>query len=354
MRRPLRILTPAVALLLSGCVGSPVPGTSTQAGPSTPSGSTTASRATPRTPRTTHSPPAPSSSPQATTGPAGATVIALSGTEAYGLAATDDSVWATLYGSGVLSRIDPSTSSEADAIEAGPGAASLMPVGNEVWMVRDGGDSSITVFRGGDPVADVDAGEVCCDLTSLGRTVWAVDPGGALVGIDAATHRVVDRFPVPLHRNVHVNAVGAGDSLWVSSDDTALMRVDPDSGVIAQRIATGGGVPFVEHDGLLWGAKPDQLWAVDTGSGRIVRRISLQDSEEVLSMAVDDRSMWLGMRHIGRVGAVERLALASGRVLADLPVDIPARIVLAFGSAWVTDSGSGDLYRFEPGAGSDS
>jgi streptogramin lyase len=274
-------------------------------------------------------------------------VIPLSGTEAYGLAATDDSVWATLYGSGVLSRVDPPTNAEADAIDAGTGAASLMTVGDEVWMVREGGDASITIFRGGAPVADVTAGELCCDLTSLGTTVWALDPGGALVGIDAATHRVVDRVPVPLHRNVHVNAVGAGDSVWVSTDDTALMRVDPDSGVITARIATGGGVPFVEHDGLLWGAKTDQLWAVDSGTGRIVRRVPLHDSEEVLSMAVDDRSIWLGMRHIGRVGAVERLALNSGRVRSDLPVDVPARIVLAFGSAWVTDSGSGNLYRFD-------
>ena len=143
-------------------------------------------------------------------------------------------------------------------------------------------------------------------------------------------------------------AVGAGGSLWVSSDDTALMRVDPGSGRITSRIATGGGVPFVENDGLLWGAKTDELWAVDARTGRIVRRIPLEDSEEVLAMALEGRSIWLGMRHFGRVGAVERLALGSGEVLADVPVDIPARIVAAFGSIWVTDSGSGDLYRIDP------
>ena len=71
-------------------------------------------------------------------------------------------------------------------------------------------------------------------------------------------------------------------------------------------------------------------------------------------MAIDDGQIWLGMRHIGAVGAVERLDLETGEVLADIPVDIPARIVVAFGSAWVTDSGSGNLYRFEPDAGSAS
>jgi hypothetical protein len=89
---------------------------------------------------------------------------------------------------------------------------------------------------------------------------------------------------------------------------------------------------------------------VDVSTAKVVRRIHLDDSIEVLSMAIGGGSIWLGMRHIGRVGAVERIDLASGEVLADVPVDIPARIVLAFGSVWVTDSGSGDLYRLESDA----
>jgi hypothetical protein len=115
-------------------------------------------------------------------------------------------------------------------------------------------------------------------------------------------------------------------------------------------VKTGGGVPFLEHDGLVWGATTDELWAVNVKTAKVVRRIPLDDSVEVLSMAIGDGQIWLGMRHIGVVGAVERLDLESGDVLADVPVDIPARIVLAFESAWVTDSGSGDLYRFEPDA----
>ena len=111
-------------------------------------------------------------------------------------------------------------------------------------------------------------------------------------------------------------------------------------------------MPFLEHDGLVWGAKTNELWAVNARTAKVVRRVPLDDSEEVLSLAIEDRSIWVGLRHLGRVGAVVRLNAESGDVLADIPVDIPARIVLAFGSVWVTDSGSGSLYLIDPQASS--
>jgi streptogramin lyase len=67
-------------------------------------------------------------------------------------------------------------------------------------------------------------------------------------------------------------------------------------------------VPFLADKGLLWGAAPDRLWVVDPSTGKVVRRIPLPDSTEVLSLG------------------------------------------LGFGSVWVTDSGSGSLYRISPEA----
>ena len=67
-------------------------------------------------------------------------------------------------------------------------------------------------------------------------------------------------------------------------------------------------MPFFADKGLLWGAAPELLWAVDAATGKVVRRMPLQDSMEVLSLGV------------------------------------------GFGSVWVTDSASGSLYRIAPGA----
>ena len=67
--------------------------------------------------------------------------------------------------------------------------------------------------------------------------------------------------------------------------------------------------------------------------------------------AVGPDAIWIGLRRPGRIGAVVRLDPASGQVHGELrDIDIPARIVLAFGSVWVTDSGGSSLYRLATAA----
>ena len=167
-----------------------------------------------------------------------------------------------------------------------------------------------------------------------------------MLRIDPATNHV-KRLPVRVDRNRHTNAVYAGDSIWVSSDNTDLMRVNPQTGKIT-RIDVGGGVPFLTRDGLLWGASTDRLWVVDTRTGKVARSVPLTDSTEVLSLGLGFDAIWVGIRHPGRVGAVLKLDAASGKQLSEVPVDIPARIETGFGSVWVTDSGSRSLVRISP------
>lgn len=48
----------------------------------------------------------------------------------------------------------------------------------------------------------------------------------------------------------------------------------------------------------------------------------------------------------GYVGAVQRIDPDTGEVLAELSeIDIPARIAVDFGSVWIRDSGSSNVYR---------
>ncbi|HEX8928003.1 MAG TPA: MerR family transcriptional regulator, partial [Actinomycetota bacterium] len=78
--------------------------------------------------------------------------------------------------------------------------------------------------------AEVEAAEICCDLTAGDGSVWAVDPHGAVVRIDPQRGRVAQRIQVRIDSTVHTNAVFAGRFLWVSSDSTPLLRVDPQTG----------------------------------------------------------------------------------------------------------------------------
>jgi hypothetical protein len=90
------------------------------------------------------------------------------------------------------------------------------------------------------------------------------------------------------------------------------------------------------------------VWAVDDATGAVVETIAVPDSMEVMSLEVTADDVFVGMRHPGRRGAVLQLDRATGAELAEIDVDIPARMVLGFGSLWVTDSGGSLVHRIGP------
>ena len=245
------------------------------------------------------------------------------------------------------SRVDPTTNTVTASYDV-PGAASALAVNGVVWVASYGGPRSLVAIDSADGAlrASVEAGELCCDLTTDGTDVWALDPAGRLLqigdgGVDRADPVDIDA------RNAHTNVVYVGGSLWVSSDTTPLHRIDPATGASTD-VDVGGGVPFLEHDGLVWGASPTEIWAVDPTTGQVSLRITLSGTTEVLSLNFDDADdMWVGVRGPGRVGAVLQIDHDTGEVKTELPVDIPACIEFGFGSIWITDSGSSSLYRVE-------
>ena len=195
----------------------------------------------------------------------------------------------------------------------------------------------------------MEAGELCCDLTTDGTDVWAIDPAGRLLqigdgGVDRADPVDIDA------RNAHTNVVYAGGSLWVSSDTTPLHRIDPATGATTD-VDVGGGVPFLEHDGLVWGASPTEIWAVDPATGQVAERIALEGSTEVLSLNFDADGRRVGRHPPCRtVGAVLQLdQRTTGAVKTELiDVDIQSRIEFGFGSIWITDCGGSSLVSTSP------
>ena len=276
------------------------------------------------------------------------TSIGTGGTQVLGLAVRDGAVWAVSYDTSTMVRIDPATNTVAATVEV-PGGASAASLPSGLWVAAYGNPGHLYKI---DPetatiAMSVDLGDVCCDLTEGAGLVWALDRSGAVIGVDPEAGDVRTTLPVKLDLNAHNNVVFAGGYLWVSSDTTALFRLDPAQWP-DQDLRRRWGVPFLAQDGLLWGAGPTELWAVDPASGEVVQRVEVPDSTEVMALAIEGRTAWVGMRHPGPVGSVLELDLRDGTVRSELAVDIPARIELALGSRWISDSGSSMVLRAGP------
>jgi hypothetical protein len=170
-----------------------------------------------------------------------------------------------------------------------------------------------------------------------------VDPRGGLLAIDPVELRVVGMTPVALPPNVHVGLMGDEEALWLSSDTTALLRINPRSGQVVASLDVGGGIPMALAQGLVWGAGPHHVWAVDPASNEIrVRRASVP-IRRVLNTRVGRftrMSMLLADLELKGGGAGRMLGptfMPLGLKLVPIVLDIhPARSMLDVGCGWGT------------------
>lgn len=276
-------------------------------------------------------------------------VIDIGGGEAFGLTVDATAVWAVSFETSTLVKIDPAMNAVLDVVDIEGSAASALAVGRDIWIAGYGSAANTNLYRVDAASATLTArygvGELCCDLSTGDGFLWAIDPTGFLLQVDATTGELVQRIAITIDRNAHTNVVYADGFVWFASDTTPLSRLDPTAKTVA--VVDVGGVPFLARDGLLWGASPIEVWAVDS-SGSVVERVQLIDSIEVMSLELTATDLWVGIRHPGHVGAVLQIDRATGNVLNEFAIDIPARMIAAFGSLWVTDSGSSNVYRLGP------
>jgi hypothetical protein len=272
------------------------------------------------------------------------------GNDTRGLAIQGDAVWAVSFGSGRLMRIRPADSVITDRLTPGPSIATVLGTQDALWLGAQGGPSASRVFRV-DPatrrvVAEIETGDLCCELSEGAGSIWALERTWNVVRIDTQTNKVVGRFPVTVDPSAkRVNAVFGGDSVWFSGGPT-LTRIRVADGTTEQ-IDTGGGVPLRARAGLMWGASAKELWALDMASGKVVRRIPVS-ALDVVSLNLDDDSIWVGVLRTSRTGALLRLDQASGAVRGEFGgLTYPARIEIGFGSVWVADPGKGSVFRVE-------
>jgi DNA-binding beta-propeller fold protein YncE len=109
------------------------------------------------------------------------------------------------------------------------------------------------------------------DIVHAGQHLWIANFDGELLKIDLDRHRVATRLRPFAGALGHV--VSAGGWLWaVSTDEPALLRMDPDTGEVTRRIATdfaGTASPgfAAPPDGTLWLASADRIERLDPKTG---------------------------------------------------------------------------------------
>jgi hypothetical protein len=328
MPRP-RIAVVAAVLVLAGCGSAPSP----------------AVHVSP-----TAAPPSLQPSRSSSAAPADQSIhIALGGRGPIGLDIVGDRAWAVLTDSGDLVEVDLSGQTVARTIAVGTGGSQV--VATEDGIVYVGrfdtggvGEYIAIVDATTGEVGGIDVGPVG-GLTVDDGQLWALLKTGAVVLIDRATGETAGSQTVHVDQDAHMDAVAGAGSVWVSGDRTPVHRISgPEPHVVAD-IETDGGIPLAYAGGLVWGARPDELWAIDPASNTVTRRVPLTAVDEILALDidVDAGEAWIAIRRAGRAGSVIAVDLGSEAVIGETPVSLPAGVRLTADRAWVTDYDTDEL-----------
>lgn len=99
-------------------------------------------------------------------------------------------------------------------------------------------------------------------------------------------------------------------------------------------------------EGLVWGARADEVWAIDPAVDRVTRRIPLTDLMEILALDIDGDEAWIAARRPGYRGTVVRVDLATGLVVDEFAVSLPSAVRIAADRVWVTSDETNELLGF--------
>jgi len=264
--------------------------------------------------------------------------------------------WVITSDSGNLISVDLSHACETRSFKVGSMLTTLALGFQQAYV------GQLDPVAGAQPLVSVDLAdgstvdirsETMGGLTVLGDYLMALEQSGLMRVIDTPLHNTVSTVVVEVNQNEHMEIVSDGTQAWASGDGTPVQRISlnerEESDVISvaasldASIETGGGIPFDADGGLVWGARPDEVWAIDPTTNQISKHVALENVIEVLAMDVADGEAWIGARRPGRVGTVIRIDLATGDVLGEWPVSLPAAVKVVGDFAWVASYETDEL-----------
>jgi YVTN family beta-propeller protein len=187
--------------------------------------------------------------------------------------------------------------------------------------------------------------------------LWVLTGAGTVVRVDPESNRVVGK---PLRVPVDAEAIAVGQgALWVAGvapgdlatpGDDAVTRIDLATGHTEATITVGRApLDLAATPGAVWvtnaGGGGDGVARIDPRTNRLAGR-PVRTGASPQSLATGGGSLWVA-NHDART--VTRIDLASGKVVADIPVPSePHRVAYGAGAAWVGNWHDNSVSRIDP------
>jgi outer membrane protein assembly factor BamB len=266
--------------------------------------------------------------------------IAVDGSPCF-LAEATGRVWVTSFDGNELHEVDPATNEVVRTYPMPGGPCGMVERGGTLWIETQ---NALVAFdpQRGEAIGRLRIPGGVFGVTSTPSGLWGIaGQAEQVVQIDPVSRRIVGR--VDLEGPLGGLAVD-GDQIWTVAARSALVRIDPRSHSIADRIE----LDSYEPEGLAIGG--NFLWVSSSFEGNVLRvdlrtgkvRDRLPVDGSLFGGVVIGDSYWVS----GNNGTIYRLDAGSGEVVDQVEL-VGFGPVPAAGNLWTVDFLSNTVYRLD-------
>jgi DNA-binding SARP family transcriptional activator/ABC-type branched-subunit amino acid transport system substrate-binding protein/DNA-binding beta-propeller fold protein YncE len=268
----------------------------------------------------------------------------------------------TLDGSGVVA-LDPRTGAPLAAIPLGT-APSNIAVGEGAIWVLDADDRTVSRI---DPqeraVRTFSAGSTPTDLAAGAGAVWIGNGGGdghgsfpaSVLRVDPESGVVDEKIVLP-GSDVQGYFQGLGlarqfiavtdDAVWVVNPDQTVSRIDPLSNRIVARVRDVRAWGIAAGEGGVWVIDEDGVAEIDPETSEIAWKTDVA-AEGMTALAVGGGAVWAADPFHG---SVWRIDPGPDSVQRTIPLELGVNwVAFGEGAVWATNEVDGTVHRIDPG-----
>jgi len=183
-----------------------------------------------------------------------------------GLATGAGSIWMMTDARGTLARIDPATNKVVAEIYVAPGSFTVAFGEGAVWVTSTDKDVLTRVNPRSNVIEETITVGPRPRFLAVGEgSVWTVNQGdGTISRVDAKTNKVVATIAAGIPGPGGEISVGEG-SVWVTSFEYPITRIDPSTNKVAQQFYGEGGDAIRIGHGSVWlsNLRQANVWRLD-------------------------------------------------------------------------------------------